>query len=82
MVPILSPPFFESPACAAELTFAGNHGTTLAPVQAEPYGRIPLDLEVGHNCTFWSLPILQIYERPLVIGHKVCSCFYIFVGLT
>ena len=77
VVPILSPPFFESPACAAELTFAGNHCTTLVAVQAEPYGRIPLDMVVGHIVKFtasvpfyylfitFRLPFTHLLRRPL-----------------
>ena len=52
VVPILSPLFFESATCASELTFAGNRGIPLVPVQAEPYGSIPVDMEVGHIADF------------------------------
>jgi len=41
VVPILSPPFFDSEACCDELTFAKNKSRIIIPVGAEPYGTCP-----------------------------------------
>ena len=46
MIPILSPSFFNSPACRAELTFAANNGKLIIPVLAEPFTECPLDMEM------------------------------------
>jgi len=46
VVPLLSPPFFESPACLDELTFASNFGKTIIPVLAEGFSDTPLDMRM------------------------------------
>ena len=52
VIPMISPSFFASNACRAELTFAVNNRKYIAPVLVEPFSECPPDMEMllqGHN---------------------------------
>jgi len=48
VLPLLSPAYFDSPACIAELTLAANAGKAILPVLSErfPSGTVPVDCKM------------------------------------